>query len=84
MSRCAAQNIQTSNSENVSSFSLVLYVYRTLDVQNRMFPYWSMKEFRKVEWLKKTLAKVVDFVPLGALSGPGAPDPDLGRFQIRA
>ena len=49
-----------------------------------MFPYWSMKEFRKVEWLKKTLAKVVDFVPLGALSGPGAPDPDLHDSRIRA
>ena len=22
-------------------------------------------------------AKLIDFVPLGALSGPGAPDPDL-------
>ena len=29
------------------------------------------------------MAKVVDFVPLGALSGPGAPDPDLARFHIR-
>ena len=26
---------------------------------------------------------MVDFVPLGALSGPGAPDPDLARFHIR-
>ena len=31
---------------------------------------------------KKTLAKVVDFVPLGALSGPGAPDPDLAHSQF--
>ena len=30
---------------------------------------------------QKPLAKVVDFVPLGALSGPGAPDPDLDHFQ---
>ena len=30
--RCAARNIPTSNSENFSSFNLVLYVYRTLDV----------------------------------------------------
>ena len=29
------------------------------------------------------LAKVVDFVPLEALSGPGAPDPVLARFHIR-
>ena len=48
------------------------------------FPYWIMKEFRKVEWLKNTLAKVVDFVPLGALSGPGPPDPDLAHFRIKA
>ena len=27
--------------------------------------------------------KVVDFVPLGALSGPGTPDPDLLRFVLR-
>ena len=26
---------------------------------------------------------MVDFVPLGTLSGPGAPDPDLARFHIR-
>ena len=31
---------------------------------------------------KKTLAKVVEFVPLGALFGPGAPDPDLALFLI--
>ena len=36
----------------------------------------------KVEWLKKPLAKVVDLVPLGALSDPGPPDPDLAQFQI--
>ena len=26
---------------------------------------------------------MVDFVPLGALSGPGAPDPDLARLHIK-
>ena len=31
---------------------------------------------------QKPLPNVVDFVPLGALSGPGAPDPDLARFHI--
>ena len=41
------------------------------------------KEFRKIGWLKKPLAKVVDLVSLGVLFGPGAPDPDLGRFRIR-
>jgi hypothetical protein len=37
------------------------------------------------DWMteQKTLAKVVDLVSLGALFGPGAPDPALGRFQIR-
>ena len=25
---------------------------------------------------------MVDFVSLGALSGPGAPDPDLSHFQM--
>ena len=32
---------------------------------------------------KKTLAKVVDFEPLGALFGPGAPDADLAPFRKR-
>ena len=31
---------------------------------------------------KKPLVKVVDLVPLGALSGPGPPDPDLAQFRI--
>ena len=31
---------------------------------------------------KIPLAKVVDFDPLGALSGPGAPDPDVALFQL--
>ena len=26
---------------------------------------------------------MLDFVPLGALSGPGTPDPDLERFHIK-
>ena len=32
---------------------------------------------------QKQLAKVVDFELLGALFGPRALDPDLGRFRIR-
>ncbi len=32
---------------------------------------------------KKPLAKVVDFVPLGAFSGPEAPDPDLAHSQFK-
>ena len=31
----------------------------------------------------KTLAKVVDFEPLGALLGPGAPGADLAPFRKR-
>ena len=32
--------------------------------------------FGRLNSWKNPYAKVVDFVPLGALSGPGAPDPD--------
>ena len=38
--------------------------------------FWRLKSW------KNPLAKVVDFDPLGALSGPGAPDPDVTRFQL--
>ena len=61
---------------------MVLYVYRTFDVQTRRFPYWIMQEFPNVEWLKNPQATIVDFVPLGTLFGPGSPDPDLVQFQI--
>ena len=37
-----------------------------------------------VKGLTKTLAKVVDLVPLGALFGSGAPDPGFGHSQIKA
>ena len=40
------------------------------------------KNFGRLNGWKNPLAKVVDFVPLGALSGPGAPDPDLAHFQF--
>ena len=33
--------------------------------------------------LTNSLSKSVDFDTLGALSGPGAPDPDLAQFQYR-
>ena len=39
--------------------------------------------FRKVEWLENPYAKVVDFVPLGTLFGPRAPDPDLACFRTK-
>ena len=41
-----------------------------------MLPY-----FGRLDGWNIPLAKVVDFVPLGALFGPGAPDPDLDHFQ---
>ena len=42
------------------------------------------RDFGRLNSWKIPLAKVVDFEPLGALSGPGAPDPDLAHFQIKA
>ena len=39
-------------------------------------------DFLRFDGRKKPLAKVVDLVPLGALFGPGAPNPDLGDSQI--
>ena len=42
------------------------------------------RNFGRLNSWKNPLAKVVDFEPLGALSGPGAPDPDLLHFQIKA
>ena len=41
------------------------------------------ENFGKLNGLKKTLAKVSDLVPLGALSGPGPPDPGLAHSRIR-
>ena len=43
---------------------------------------WIMKEFRTLNGWKKPLVKVTDFLPLGPLSGPGPPDPDLAQFRI--
>ena len=42
------------------------------------------REFQQIELLEKTLAKVVDFVPLGPFSGPGASDPDLVHWSEEA
>ena len=42
------------------------------------------RNFGRLNSWKTPLAKVVDFEPLGALSGPGTPDPDFAHFQIRA
>ena len=40
------------------------------------------RDFGRLNSWKNPLAKVVDFEPLGALSGPGAPDPDLLGFVL--
>ena len=40
------------------------------------------KNFGRLNGWNTPLAKVVDFVPLGAISGPGSPDPDLARFHM--
>ena len=37
----------------------------------------------KIEELQNILSEVVDFKPLGALSGPGATNPDLARLSIK-
>ena len=39
--------------------------------------------FGRLNSWKNPYAKVVDFVPLGALFGPRAPEADLAHFQIR-
>ena len=41
------------------------------------------RKFGRLNSLNRPLAKVVDFEPLGTLSGPGTPDPDLAHFQIK-
>ena len=54
------------------------------DVFQEMVRKVLQKVFQMVGWLKKTLATMIDLVSLRTLFGPGAPDSDLGRFQIRA
>ena len=40
------------------------------------------RNFGRLNSLKIPWQKVIDFEPLGALSGPGPPDPDLAQFRI--
>ena len=40
-------------------------------------------KFRSSNGWQTPLPKVIDFEPLGALLGPGAPDPDLLRFVLK-
>ena len=41
-------------------------------------------DFLRFDGRKKTLAKVIDFVPLGASVGPGAPNPNVVHSDIEA
>ena len=43
---------------------------------------YNILNFGRLNGGKKSWAKKVDFVPLEALSGPGAPDPDLTQFHL--
>ena len=82
LSWCVAQSMPTSNSETFSSCSVASSVYRTLNGQNRRISWLDYEENRRLNGWKKPLAKVVDLVPLGTLSGPGPPDPPLAQFRI--
>ena len=69
------------NSAQASAWSH-MYIGRWMR-KTEGFPTGLGKNFGRLNGWNIPLAKVVDFVPLGALSGPGAPDPDLARFHIR-
>ena len=47
------------------------------------YPIGLGRNFGRSNIWTNPLAKVVDFVPLEAISGPGSPDPDLARFHIK-
>ena len=47
------------------------------------YPIGLGRNFGRSNRWTNPLAKVFDFEPLGALSGPGTPDPDLARFHVR-
>ena len=46
------------------------------------YPIGLGRNFGRSNVWTNPLAKVVDFVPLEAISGPGSPDPDLAQFRI--
>ena len=52
-------------------------------LRNERFPYWIYEEFQTLNGWNIPWTKVVDFESLGALLGPGAPDPDLLRFVLK-
>ena len=47
------------------------------DVFQEVFQKVFQQNFGRLNGLQNPLAKVIDFVPLGLLSAPEAPDPDL-------
>ena len=47
------------------------------------YPIGLGRNFGRSNVWTNPLAKVIDFVPLEALSGPGAPDPDSDDSRIR-
>ena len=47
------------------------------------YPIGLSRNFGRSNRWKNPLAKVLDFEPLGALSGPGTPDPDLFIFKLK-
>ena len=47
------------------------------------YPIGLGRNFGRSNVWTNPLAKVIDFVPLEAISGPGSPDPDLARFHIK-
>ena len=48
------------------------------EVFQEVFQKVFQQNFGRLNGWQNPSAKVIDFVPLGVLSGPGAPDPDLG------
>ena len=46
------------------------------------YPIGLGRNFGRSNIWTNPLAKVVDFVPLEPISGPGSPDPNLARFHM--
>ena len=69
------------NSSQASAWSY-MYIGRRMR-KTEVSPTGLGQNFARLNGWNIPLAKVVDLVPFGALSGPGAPDPDLARFSVR-
>ena len=81
--RDAAQNVQPPipNSSRASG-RCYKYIGRWIGKAEGS-PSGFRKNFGRLNGCKCPLAKVLDFVPLKALSGPETLDPDLARFRTR-